>query len=299
MFFGSNAKQLIEKAEKIRDQEHRLKPSLRLKTQDDIYKFIHGRGLVSALGGNELPSFISAILGRPWKPSAKGFTGWNEWWSIKISGQSVPRISREVEGRKDILATRIFRRTKTFVSDELWPILGTIVKHHQDPIVRRKTFSDLEQKLLETIEAEGSIRTDRLRKKLRLEGKENNSKFHRSLGNLESYALIVGVEDPHPERHLHANIWQTWDARIGEGIDRVGLSYHEALAKLYEKTIDACVLAHEDQMRKWFRWSVELEVAKEESLKNGGILKAGPFIITPRISKRRSGGIQTVLSDGR
>ncbi|TMI50947.1 hypothetical protein E6H20_04810 [Candidatus Bathyarchaeota archaeon] len=290
---------MIERAEKIRDREHRLKQSLRLKTQEEIYMFIHDKGLVSALGGNELPSFISAILGRPWKPSAKGFTGWNEWWSIKISGQSVPRISREVEGREDILATRIFRRTKTFVSDELWPILGTIVKHHQDPIVRRKTFSDLEQKLLETIEAEGSIRTDRLRKKLRLEGKENNSKFHRSLGNLESYALIVGVEDPHPERHLHANIWQTWDARAGEGIDRVGPSYNETLAKLLEKTIDACVLAREDQMRKWFQWNAEMEVAKEESLKNGGILKAGPFIITPRISKRRSVGIPPVLSDGR
>src|SRR5205807_9119719 len=175
------------KAEAIRIQEHRLKPSLRLKTQAEIIEFIHDKGLVSALGGNELPSYISAVLGRPWKPSVKGFTGWNDWWSIKISGQSVARVSREIEGRKDILATRIFRRTKTFVSDELWPIMGTIVNHHQDPAVRRKTFSDLERKLLETIEAEGSIRTDRLRKKLRLEGKENNSRFHRSLSNLECY----------------------------------------------------------------------------------------------------------------
>ncbi len=201
------AKQLIEKAEETRVREHRLKPSLRLKTTEEIYRFIHDEGLVSFLGGNELPSFISAILGRSWKPSAKGFTGWNDWWSIKISGQSIARISREVEGRKDILATRIFRQTKTFVSRELWPILDTIVKHHGDPAVRRKTFSDLEQKLLETIEAEGSIRTDRLRKKLKLEGKENNSNFHRALTNLESYALIIGVEDPHPEIHLHGNIW--------------------------------------------------------------------------------------------
>jgi hypothetical protein len=135
-----------------------------------------------------------------------------------------------------------------------------------------------------------------LRKKLRLGAKENNSSFHRSLSGLESYALIVGVEDSHPERHLHANIWQTWDTRTGEGIDPVGLSYREALAKLLEKTIDACVLAREDQMREWFPWKADMEAAKEESLKNGGIMKAGPFIITPRISKRRRGGIQTVLS---
>jgi len=280
---GSNAKQLIENAQKIRDREHRLKPSLRLKTQEEIYKFIHDRSLVSALGGNELPSFISAILGRPWKPSAKGFTSWNDWWSIKISGQSVARVSREIEGRRDILATRIFRRTKTFVADELWPELDSIVKHHQDPAVRRKSFSDLEQKLLETIEDEGSIRTDRLRKKLRLEAKENNSKFHRSLSNLESYAMIAGVEDPHPERHLHANVWQTWNMRVGEGMGRFGLSYNEALAKLLEKTIEACVLARGDQIRKWFQWSDDMETAEKDLLRSERIMKAGPFLLTSRI----------------
>jgi hypothetical protein len=280
---GSNAKQLIENAQKIRDREHRLKPSLRLKTQEEIYKFIHDRSLVSALGGNELPSFISAILGRPWKPSAKGFTSWNDWWSIKISGQSVARVSREIEGRRDILATRIFRRTKTFVFNELWPELDSIVKHHQDPAVRRKTFSDLEQRLLETIEAEGSIRTDRLRKKLRLQGKENNSKFHRSLSNLESYALIVGVEEPHPERHLHANIWQTWDTRTSKGRGRARLSYNEALAKLLEKTIDTCVLAREDQVSKWFQWSSDMEAVREELLLDEVFLKAGAYLVSARV----------------
>jgi hypothetical protein len=274
---------LVKKAEEIRVREHRLKPSLRLKTKEEIFKFIHDRGLISALGGNELPSLISAILGRPWKPSAKGFTSWNDWWSIKISGQSVARISREVEESEDILATRIFRKTKTFVSTELWPIIDTIVKHHQDSAVRRKTFSELEQKLLETIEAESAIRTDRLRKNLRLEGKENNSKFHRSLSNLESYALIVGVEDPHPERHLHANIWQTWDARTSKGIDRAALSYSEALAELLKKTIDVSVLVREDQVGKWFRWSRDMEPVKDELLREGRLVRARSFLVTPRV----------------
>ncbi len=193
------------------------------------------------------------------------------------------RVSRELEGRRDILATRIFRRTKTFVSDELWPILSTIVKHHQDPTVRRETFSDIEQRLLETIDAESSIRTDRLRKKLRLEAKENNSKFHHSLSNLESYALIVGVEDPHPERHLHANIWQTWDMRTSKRIGRAGLSYNEALAKLLEKAVDACVLAREDQVAKWFRWSSDMEVVKEKLLLDEAILGAGPYLVSARV----------------
>jgi hypothetical protein len=273
---------LVKKAEEIRVREHRLKPSLRLRTTEEIYRFIHDEGLVSFLGGNELPSFICAILGRSWKPSAKGFSGWMDWWSVKISGQPVARVSREIEGRDDILATRLFRRTKTFVSSNIWPILDPVVKHHTGLVQKGEILSDLEQRLLKTIDGEGSIRTDRLRKKLSLEGKGNNSRFHRALTNLESYALITGVEDPRPETHLHANIWQTWEKRTSL-IDQLNLSYREALAKLFEKTLDACVLARENQVREWFRWSADTEAVKEELLREGLIVRARSFLVTPRI----------------
>ena len=205
-----------------------------------------------------------------------------DWWSIKISGQSVAHISREIEGRNDILATRIFKRTKTFVSDELWPILDPIVEHHQDPEVKERILSDLELRILETIRREAPIRTDRLRKKLKLEGKENNSRFHRSLNTLESYALIVGVEDPHPEKHLHANIWQTWDMRTRHGKRPAKLLYNEALSKLLVKTVDACVLVLEDQTQGWFKWSSDMQEARQQSLKDGAILKLGRYLVSTK-----------------
>jgi hypothetical protein len=154
------------------------------------------------------------------------------------------------------------------------------VKHHNESAVRGEIFSDLEQKVVETIEAEGSIRTDRLRKKLGLEGKEHNSKFHRSLTNLESYALIIGVEDPHPEKHLHANIWQTWAKRTRKLIGHASDSYEEALAKLLEKTIDACILAPEDNVGKWFQWTSDMEEVKEKLLRDKAILRAGPYLVS-------------------
>ena len=280
---SSKTNDLITKAEAIRVREQRLKPSLRLKTQDEIVEFIHDKGLVSILGGNELPSFISAILGKSWKPSAKGFTGWTDWWSIKISGKSVARVSGEIERRNDILATRIFKRTKTFVSKKLWPTLNPIVKHHLDPQIKHEILSDIELRILETIETEGSMRTDRLRKLLKLEAKENNSKFHRSLNNLESFALIVGSEDPRPEKHLHANIWQTWDTRTREAGGRASLSYTQALTKLLVTTVDACILAREDQIPKWFEWKSDLAAAKEQALRDGTIQKSGFYLVSSRV----------------
>ncbi len=157
------------------------------------------------------------------------------------------------------------------------------MEHHQDPEVKGRTLSDLELKILESIESEGSIRTDRLRKKLKLKAKENNSKFHRSLNNLESYALIVGVEDPNPEKHLHANIWQTWADRTQKGKSHSSLSYSEALSKLLVKTVDACILAREDQIPRWFKWSSDTEAAKEQLLLNGAILKSGQYIVSTKV----------------
>jgi hypothetical protein len=206
-----------------------------------------------------------------------------DWWSIKISGQSVAHVSRDIEGRNDILATRIFKRTKTLVSNKVWPIIDPIVKHHQDPAVNRKILSELEVKILDFIESEGPIRTDRLRKKLKLDAKENNSKFHRSLTNLESYALIVGVEDPNPEKHLHANIWQTWGIRTQKGKSPASLSYSEALSKLLVKTVDACILAREDQIPRWFKWSSDMEAAQKQLLLDGAILKSGQYIVSTKV----------------
>src|SRR5437764_11594517 len=133
--------QLVKKAKETREQEHRLKPSLRLKTRSEIVNFIHDRGLVSALGGNELPSLISAVMGEAWRPSSKGFSGWLDWWSRKIEGKHIASISSEIERREDILASRVFRRTKTFVSDKLWRVLDSIVRHQRELVAMGKILS--------------------------------------------------------------------------------------------------------------------------------------------------------------
>ena len=271
---------LLKKANEIRVRDHRLKPSLRLRTKEDAIGFIHDRGLVSFFGGNELPSFISAVLGRSWKPSKKGFAGWNEWWSVKISGQPIASASREIEARNDILASRLFRRTKTLVSSKVWQSLDPVVRHHRELLEKGEILSDFERRLLRTIEREKSIRTDHLRKTLRLEAKENNSRFHRALTSLENYALIVGVEDPAPEKHLHANRWQTWESKTG-GATRAQLSYEEGLAELLEITINACVIAPENEVAKWFPWGKDMSVAKQKLLDKNRLLKQGSLLVSP------------------
>ena len=190
------------------------------------------------------------------------------------------QVSREIESRDDILATRVFRRTKTLVSNKIWPTLDPIVKHHRDLVRKGKLFTELERRLLRAIE-ENPIRTDRLRKTLKLDAKQNNLRFHRALTNLESFSLIVGFEDPHPERHLHANIWQTWETRTTKSIRDVGLSYEQALSDLLDKTIRASVYAPKDQIIKWFPWGSDMAVSEKELLGQERILRKGSFLVSP------------------
>jgi len=273
----------VKQAGEIRVREHRLKPTLKLKTRDEVYRFLREEEIVSFLGGNELPSLISAILGRSWKPSRTGFSGWFDWWSIKVSGEPVSKMSREIETRPDFLVTRLFRRTKTIVSSRIWPTLTVIVDFHRKLLERGEILSELEREVFRTVEGEHSIRTDRLREKLGLEWKENNAKFHRVLANLESYSLIVGAEDPHPERHLHANIWQTWTARTGKKSASPQIVFDEALADLFEWTIDSCVLAQEDHVKDWFRWRVEPGKICGKLLQEGRLLREGSYLMSPRV----------------
>ena len=273
---------LLKKARALRVQEHRLKPELRLRTVEDAVDFIHARGLVSMLGGNELPGLVSALMGREWKPTGKGFTSWLDWWSIQISGENAGHLVADMARRNDIVATRIFRNSKTFVSNKLWPILDPIIRHYQDLAKNRKIFSQLEWTILKILEEKGPTRTDRLRTALRLEGKLHTSKFHRTLSQLESHGLIAGYEDPKPERHLHAAIWRLWSQRVS--LEKSATPYATALAELLERTLDSCIFAREKGVEKWFRWNGEPMKTKDELVNRGKILRAGPFLFASRIS---------------
>ena len=274
---------LLKKAQAVRVQEHRLKPALRLKTLEDVIDFIHTRGLVSMLGGNELPGLVSALMGREWKPTGKGFTSWLDWWSIQISGKNAGHLVADMARRNDIVATRIFRNSKTFVSNKLWPILDPIIRHYQDLAGKRKILSQLEWKIIQTLGEKGSTRTDGLRTILKLEGKQHTSSFHRALNQLERLGTIVGYEDPKPEKHLHASVWHLWSQRVSLPKEP-SVTYERALAELLERTLDAVIFAKEKEVRKWFRWNGQLMTAKDELVTKGRIIRAGPFLFASRIS---------------
>ncbi len=277
------SQKILQQARLLRQQEHRLKPSLRLRTIKEIEESVHHKGLVSVFGGNELPSVISAILGREWKPSGKGFTGWYDWWSLKISGQNAGHALTRLDRAEDIVSTRIFRDTKTLVSQSLWPILDPIVNHHLELAQTHEILSQLEWKILSILDKEAPVRTDHLRSQLKLQGKTHTSRFHRALTRLEGYGLIVGHEDPNPERHLHANMWQPWKTRVGSKLgNREKFSYDHGVKELLAATINAAIIVQEKEIGKWFHWKDSILEVKNQLVDSNRILRVGSYLVTPQ-----------------
>jgi hypothetical protein len=274
---------ILENARRLRQKEHRLRPSLRLHTIRDAEVFIESHGLVSVLGGNELPSIISAYLGREWKPSGKGFTSWLDWWSLKVSGQHLGRVLSQLDRARSIVPTRIFRKSKTLISRRLLGALDPIVRHFSILASKHEIFSQQEWTILDFIQDNGPVRTDKLRQELGLRGKNNTTLFHTSLKKLESYALVIGIEDPHPEKHLHANVWHDWATLVVRTGPRREFSYQDSVEQLLSKTMDAVILVPEREVGKWFLWKQSALEAKAKLLDSGGIIQAGNFLVTPRV----------------
>lgn len=274
---------ILKNARSLRQEEHRLRPSLKLHTIRDAEVFVKSHGLVSVLGGNELPSIISAYLGREWKPSGTGFTGWLDWWSLKVSGQHLGRALSQLDRARNIVPTRIFRRSKTLISRQLSATLDPIVRHFSNLASKHEILSQQEWTILDFIHDNGPVRTDKLRQKLGLRGKNYTAPFHTSLQKLESYALVIGTEDPHPEKHLHANVWHDWATQVVRHGPSREFTYQDSVEQLLSKTMDAVILVPEREVGKWFLWKQSALEAKEKLLDSGGIIQAGNYLVTPRV----------------
>ncbi len=159
--------------------------------------------------------------------------------------------------------------------------MDPIVQHYSELASEHKILSKTEWRILDALQDQGPIRTDRLRSTLRLEGKTNTAPFHRALTNLERLGIITGRGDPKPEKHMHANIWRLWKSSTPRS--KTSLNYKDALAELVRRAVDVAVLAAEREIKRWFGWNGEVSAAKESLVANGKFIRAGEFLIASRI----------------
>lgn len=157
------------------------------KQFDKVFLQLRELGLLLLSDAN-LPSVSGLVTGEELRGS---------WWSHK-QAQTIFAVSEMLEDHKDVLITKLISDKVTFVHRELWGRIYSIGVARED--WQLKNLSPAAKVLLETVEAEGSLETNKLDKKL-------GTKPAREL----ELRLLVHAEQKHSESGAHTKVLETWD----------------------------------------------------------------------------------------
>lgn len=209
---------------------HRLAQGLALKDLDDAAGFVEELGLLLQTPHPFLPSLFAAVQGKPAKPGAAGFGQWPEHaWSW----------AGELAERDDVLLTKVILGKRTLVHERLWPALDAAVRG-------RKVAGDAEEAIVETLRANGAVRTDHLRKMAGLESA--NKSYQKAMGNLEALGVVI-ARPITVDNHKHVASAELWETKFKKPLSKDRGADAFVLAALR-----AAGVAPEREVIKWFAW---------------------------------------------
>jgi hypothetical protein len=157
------------------------------KQFDKVFLQLQELGVLLLSDAN-LPSVSGIVTGEKLRGS---------WWAHK-QGQTIFAISEMLEDHTDVLITKLISDKVTFVHRELWGRIYSIGVARED--WQLKNLSAAAKLLLQAVDAEGTLGTNKLGKKL-------GTKPAREL----ELRLLVHAEQKHSESGAHTKVLETWD----------------------------------------------------------------------------------------
>src|SRR6266480_3249696 len=141
---------------------------------------------------DSLPSVTRIVTG-------EGLRG--SWWGHE-QAQTIFAVSEMLEDHPDVLVMKLISSKVTFVHRELWGRVYSIGVARED--WQLKNLSQGEKLLLKTLDAEGTLQTNKLSKSF-------GPKPGETARELE-LRLLIHAEQVHTESGAHAKVVETWDA---------------------------------------------------------------------------------------
>ena len=160
------------------------------KQFEEIFLQLQKFGLL-LLSDSHLPSVAGLVAGETISGS---------WWSHKAAHR-IFAVSEMLEDHPDVLIVKLVSSKVTFVHRELWEHVYSIGIARED--WQLKKLSPAAKLLLETLDAQGSLQTNKL-------GKESGPKPSETARVLES-RLLLHANQIHTESGAHAKVIETWD----------------------------------------------------------------------------------------
>lgn len=141
---------------------------------------------------DSLPSVARIVAG-------EGLRG--SWWGHE-QAQTIFAVSEMLEDHQDVLVMKLISGKVTFVHRQLWGRVYSVGVARED--WQLKNLSQGAKLLLKTLDAQGTLQTNKLNKSF-------GPKPGETAGDLE-LRLLIHAEQVHTESGAHAKILETWDA---------------------------------------------------------------------------------------
>lgn len=239
---------IIAKAEAFKRKTHRLSLDLRLKSVNDAATFLREQGVVLWNAKAELPNLLDAIIGRV----ANG--------RERVYGKPAENCYRwreQLISNQDFLECRFFSKLSTVLHQDLWPYATVFARINRKKAEAGTGISKEGRRILQFLEREGPMRTDKLRKALKFTTPEQGRIFHRAKKDLQNHLVLLAREDPEAKVHTHAEILDFWENCMPKNIRARADQIDEANGrlKLLSSTLQSCVLSNEKRIPSWFAWA--------------------------------------------
>lgn len=237
----------VAELRKKRLHDCRLTPDRKLETLDDAEAFLIDRGVLTLTQDSALPSLFAAAHEEAYKTGAAGFGSWpkTKWpWGGEL-GLRPGVVSLKVHRGKVLLCHQAALRA-------IDPLARAAV-------VEADAAGDEGSRLMRHLKSAGPSKLDDVKEELGLAAPA----LRKVREKLESVAALVSRDvlvDDGKGGHRHTSELARWDQVWNKPWKA---NQEQALAELVLIGIRAAVLAHQDEVGKWFSWPVEWPLLAE------------------------------------
>ena len=219
----------------------RLTPDRALQTLDEAEAFLADRGVLTLTPDSMLPSLFGACHEEPYKKGSRGFGSWPKTKYVWAS---------QLAERPGVLTLKVHRGKVLLCHREATRAIDPLARA---ALAEAEAAGDDRARLVRHLGSAGPTLLDDVKAELGLPP----AGLRKLRERLESVAAVVARDVEVPDGkggHKHTSELRRWD-QVWHKPWRA--TEEQALGELVSIGLRAAVLAHEDEVAKWFTWPID------------------------------------------
>lgn len=263
----------LEELERRREEIYRLRPALRLRSEEEAAQWIDRVGfcLLFPVKGIELPNLWEAVCGRRRVLTSEHYTeGMDETWTWKDT----------LPARKRVFYAKLLRGKATLVSMTLLPYFYALSENYgeiDDYLLEYEEgrLTDEAKRVFEALLRHGGpASTGILRREAGLGGKDNMARFDRAIHELQRGFKIVkvGISESNAWKYSYVyDLFVRWLPEVPQQAREI--TRGQAMRRLVTQYLTTVVVAEPASIGWLFGWEPEPTARLLERMVGEGLIR--------------------------